>query len=275
MYAVRSLSVDNGIPFSYSSMYHFHRVYEGIKKVHGITPTRPRLPVTLALLGSMYVHLDMSLHDDRVLWAAFTLAVAIMLRISEFAVVRRGMEPPITHSDISFTRSISSHYQLRIKRSKTDQYAQGRNVQVFATNAITCPFRAMSQLMSRYPREVSRAASGSAFTLSSGRALNRYVVEHRLRKLLVSIGLNPEIYSTHSLRRGGATSYSLANVPDRMIKAIGNWTSESYKLYIDTPTEHIQRACVQASRITKWFGSLTSLSQQYGNRSVHDIGVFD
>lgn len=95
-----------------------------------------------------------------------------------------------------------------------------------------------------------------------------------MKSLVRSIGLDPSQYNTHSLRRGGATSYSLANVSDRMIQVIGGWTSDSYKLYIDTSIGQAREAAISASRVTSWFGALPlslALSEQ---RSVPEIGLF-
>ena len=38
--------------------------------------------------------------------------------------------------------------------------------------------------------------------------------------------------ASHSLRRGGATTYSIAGVPDEDIKRFGRWLSDAYKLYV-------------------------------------------
>lgn len=272
MYAMRSLCVDGGAPISFKNMYQLARVYNGIKKHHGVTSTRVRLPITLGILQSMYTCLSMGAHDDIILWAAFTLAVSNMLRVSEFAITRSGQYPaPITHADIDMNIS-SQYYQLRIKKSKTDQYAEGRTIQVFATGAVTCPVHAMWRLMSLFPRPRPQS---TVFQLRSGVPLSRHVVERRLKSLVKSIGLDPSQYNTHSLRRGGATTYSLANVSDRMIQVIGGWASDSYKLYIDTSIGQVREAAISASRVSSWFGALPmslALSQQ---RSVSEIGLFD
>lgn len=167
MYAIRSLSVDGGAAISFKDMHQLARVYNGIKKHHGISSTRPRLPITLGVLHSMYIYLDMNVHDDIILWAAFTLAVSNMLRVSEFAITRYDQYPaPITHADLNINKS-SQYYQLHIKKSKTDQYAEGRTVHVFATGAITCPVDAMRRLMCLFSTNRPRPQA-AVFQLRSG-----------------------------------------------------------------------------------------------------------
>jgi hypothetical protein len=49
-----------------------------------------------------------------------------------------------------------------------------------------------------------------------------------------AIGLNPALFSTHSLRRRGSVSDQFANdVPDKVIKYSGRWTSNALETYID------------------------------------------
>lgn len=45
------------------------------------------------------------------------------------------------------------------------------------------------------------------------------------------IGLNPELYSGHSLRAGGATDLFVAKVPYPIIKKAGRWKSDAALLY--------------------------------------------
>ena len=49
------------------------------------------------------------------------------------------------------------------------------------------------------------------------------------------LGLNPDAFSGHSLRRGGATALFLAGVSEHWIAIHGRWRSNAYKLYIDIP----------------------------------------
>jgi hypothetical protein len=274
MYAVRSLCVDGGSSISFKHMHQLQRVYNGIKKHHGITSTRPRLPITIGMLQSMYMHLDMQVRDDVVVWAAFTLAVANMLRVSEFAVTRFNQQPaPITHSDINLKAS-RMYYELRIRQSKTDQYSQGRTVRVFGTGAVTCPVRAMRHMVLLVHNNSSPPPQAAVFVMQNGQLLSRRIVERKLKWLVERIGLNPSNYNTHSLRRGGATSYALANVSDRMIQHIGGWASESYKLYIDVSQGQVREAALSASRIQGWFGALEMSAALAQQRSISDIGLF-
>ena len=47
------------------------------------------------------------------------------------------------------------------------------------------------------------------------------------------------VITPHSLRRSFATSCSKGNVPGHLIKHLGNWKSDCYQIYIDTPKSAI------------------------------------
>ena len=55
----------------------------------------------------------------------------------------------------------------------------------------------------------------------------------RMRELLLekleAVGLDPKLFSLHSLRSGGATAAANAGVPDRLFKRHGRWRSENAK----------------------------------------------
>lgn len=58
----------------------------------------------------------------------------------------------------------------------------------------------------------------------------------------MNVGLDSSNVSGHSMRKGFATSCSSAKVPDHVIQTIGRWSSDCYKLYIETPKSVIANA---------------------------------
>lgn len=57
-------------------------------------------------------------------------------------------------------------------------------------------------------------------------------LQNTLKSLVALIGLDPKAYSSHSFRRGGATSAFRAQVPPELIQLQGDWASDAYKLYL-------------------------------------------
>ena len=58
---------------------------------------------------------------------------------------------------------------------------------------------------------------------------------------------NMDGYAGHSFRRGGATALLLAGVPADIVQAHGRWSSEAFRLYLDTVhSHHVRLAATRA-----------------------------
>ena len=53
-----------------------------------------------------------------------------------------------------------------------------------------------------------------------------------LKQMIRDIGKNPDVYSTHSFRRGCASWTFAAEVPSELIQFYGDWKSDAYKIYL-------------------------------------------
>ena len=56
------------------------------------------------------------------------------------------------------------------------------------------------------------------------------------------IGLNPRVYSSHSLRSVAAITAASRGVPAWLIQKLGCWSSGCYKMYISQPTRALLRS---------------------------------
>jgi hypothetical protein len=66
-----------------------------------------------------------------------------------------------------------------------------------------------------------------------------------IKYLVRSVGLQPDFYSTHSLRAGGATDLLRANVPLEVIKKAGRWRSDEVLKYLRDET-FVAQSCKDA-----------------------------
>ena len=79
----------------------------------------------------------------------------------------------------------------------------------------------------------SRGDSGGVFFVKkNGRPVGRNFLVSRLKSWLCKLGLNSELYNTHSFRIGRATDLAKVGVPEQVIKATGRWKSEAFARYI-------------------------------------------
>ncbi len=65
--------------------------------------------------------------------------------------------------------------------------------------------------------------------------------------LCVEVGLDPDKYSVHSLRRGGATEAYAGGASALDIKRHGAWSSDCFLNYVATPDTHASSVCTALS----------------------------
>ena len=230
--AVRALHIEEGYTDPMSDCLRLQRVLKGIKRCQGTSPDT-RLPITPAILRSIFRLFDMSEYDDVLFWAACCLAYFGFLRSSEFTVPNADAFSPDLHlsvNDISVDRRVDpSQIHVNIKVSKTDPFRHGCIIALGQGRSPLCPVEAVLSYLS-----IRGGTSGPLFVRTNGVPLTRAYFSERLHSLLGAAGIAGR-YSSHSFRIGAATSAALAGVPEHMIQTLGRWTSSAYLTYIRTP----------------------------------------
>lgn len=128
---------------------------------------------------------------------------------------------------------------VTIRKSKRDQEGKGRQVAVpRGRHEITCPVRALRAWL-----DVAGAASGPLFMrLDPGGACRRLrldgrAVAHVVQRAALRAGLDPEMFSGHSLRRGFCTEAARAGAAERDIaRTTGHMSMGVLRAYIDQGT---------------------------------------
>ena len=116
--------------------------------------------------------------------------------------------------------------RLLIKVSKSDPFRHTCIVVVGRNNSALCPVGELLKYL--YYRVVIRRPffpDGSPFT--------RDLLNSKICNLLVSCGVVGD-YTGHSFRFGAATTAARVGLPVLLIKTVGRWSSDAYKLYIRT-----------------------------------------
>ena len=195
---------------------------------------KPRLPITTAILATGASIIDLAKPSGAQFWAAITLCVFALLRISELL--------DLSSLDVSFEPGEVECMVITIKKSKKDQYRKGVVLRVYAMVATPdiCPVRAVRRWLAM---RQSFGATGTCLwkKTSATKALTRVVFTDRLRQFMQTFAERNQMdwdatqFSGHSPRRGGATSLYAAGVAADVIRVLGRWKSECYKLYLETP----------------------------------------
>ena len=74
-------------------------------------------------------------------------------------------------------------------------------------------------------------ASTPLFRHGDGSAFSREDVAAMVKRLMQGIGLDPTFFGAHSLRIGGATAALAAGIAPSLIRVMGRWSSDIYRIY--------------------------------------------
>jgi hypothetical protein len=218
------------LEFPHTGAFELRLAFRGLAREHPHV-VRQVLPITPAILLQVRQQLDFGCPRDSTIWCLFLFAFFLMLRKSNLVVtIKSDTENQLRRSDV-----IVGHDQLlvNIRWSKTIQF--GNRILTLPLLAIPgsclCPVQSYKRMIELVP------ASGEslAFVLPSKKGVVPVTysqLQTTLRKVLLSIGLDPGEYASHSFRRGGATWAFKAKVPPNLIQCHGDWKSDAYKRYL-------------------------------------------
>lgn len=200
------------------------RVLSGIRRLHGTATRQVRPVVTEDLRRMVSVCGDdpAGIRDRALLLVGFAGA----FRRSELAAL-----------DVGDIQKVRDGVIITLRRSKTDQEGEGRQIGVpYGSNPITCPVRAFQDWV-----DVAEITDGPLF-----RSISRHgnISEQRLSDKSVAMiikrraeeaGLDPTTVSGHSLRAGLATAAAAAGVSERVIaQTTGHRSMTVLRRYIRT-----------------------------------------
>ena len=203
----------------------------GVKRFLGIS-TDNRLAITPDILGRMFAFLDRNTIVGSLYRSAFSIALFGLLRCSEFAWSAKD-DPAklLTRSSVLFEPDMSG-VKINVNASKTDFFRKGCCIRIGCRCDPSkpdriCPVHELKHFMDSVPG----LPNEPLFRLA-GTILNRDMVTKMLDALCDRLGLDKKLFKSHSFRKGGATALKNAGVPDSVIKVIGRWLSNSYRLYV-------------------------------------------
>ena len=210
----------------------------GLKRAmpHAIKQAEPVTPELLVKLSKV---VNFTNQVEMVAWTGLLLGFYMFLRRSNLVPETMdtfNMEQQFCRGDINLL-GLEQPMMCEIRWSKTIQHKQKilRLPVLPVTNKAICPVFWVHYMINKIPAE----PRDPVLTIRVGRqklALSANQLIYRVRKWLLLRGVDPTIYSLHSLhslRRGGATFAYQADMEGEMIKLLGNWASDTYKRYVD------------------------------------------
>ena len=209
----------------------------GICRQHS-TQKKERKPITQSMLNRILAHPQdchkWCHHDRLMLSAALSLAFYGFLQASEFTAPSEHSFNPHKHLTTQDLTISSKKVLFNIKRSKTDQTAQGHTITLHATGGKLCPVRL---IITYHEGNQNSRKNQPLFTRKQGKPLTPSWFRRTLKTLLAHLGYDASQYNTHSLRIGAATSAAEAGISTKTIKRLGRWRSQTYRRYIHTNTQ--------------------------------------
>ena len=109
-------------------------------------------------------------------------------------------------------------------------------------HSVICPVRTLQQHFKQFP---APSSSPAFLVRENSKIPSLSVAELRtaIKSLVSILHLDPRHYSTHSLRRGGATFAFASGLPSELIKHQGDWHSQAYEIYLTLPLQDCIRFC--------------------------------
>ena len=177
-------------------------------------------------MGVLHQSLDLSNPDNVMPWMACCLGFFRFLQAGEFTM-NSSFDPlvDLTPVDLQVDSSTNPQsFQVFIKCAKTDPFRRGCFIFLGRGSAPLCPVLVLTNYLHLHGPGV-----GPLFIFQDGRPLSRALLSSFLQATLQAAGI-PGKFSGHSFRIGAATTAAQRGVPDRLIKTMGRWSSDTYLL---------------------------------------------
>jgi integrase len=199
-------------PLPRGEMFKEHR--KGLHNLFGqIDTVQPSAPVTLEDLRLLRQSLNLNDKEQARFWFVTVLAWQALLRAGEFTAGR------MLWGDLEW-----HEWGLRITVPFSKTRITKVHVDVVRRDDWLCPVAAANNLR--------RLTSPWSSTPIFPRSYNAFNTEFKARFKAAGV-IKQSKFSSHGLRRGGATALFDAGVPEPTIMAHGRWLSMAWRRYID------------------------------------------
>lgn len=223
-----------GFAPGWDSAYLFQLALRGSKRYLG-TATFRKLPITPKLLLSMVRLFNLGNPLHAAMWALFLVAFFSFLRKSNLVTDSPGVTSDKLPRRRDFVLTSEGAF-LQIRATKTIQFSQ-RILTIplpFIPSSPPCPVSALHN----HFRLNNLAPSDFLFSVKTSNTSSPRPLTYRnftsfLSKVIALLDLDPQSFSPHSFRRGGASFAFECNVPAELIKFQGDWRSDAYLVYLE------------------------------------------
>jgi len=206
-----------------------HSISRAAKRLIGTRLANKKEPISPEMIKKLVEDSDLDNLLELRNVCIFLLAFAGFFRIEEVLRIKYG--------DISFH---SGYVAINLDISKTDQLRKGNQVVISeSSNVDTCPVNLLKRYLSQVERfladsthyvfrALSKTKSGHTL-ISVNKPICYSSIRDYFKASFKDIVPDISLFSTHSLRAGGASAAANAGVADRLFQRHGRWKTVSAK----------------------------------------------
>ena len=216
-----------------TSDYLYKLTVTGLTRIKGHV-TKQAAPVTPQLLLDLFPYVQFTDPRELVAWVATVVNFYTLSHKSNYLPDSGKKFDPHQHLTRGNLSKVGGMYFVRTRYAKNIQFKQQELTIPLMVNPDkrVCPVYWLDYMC----WEIPVGPSDPAYTVPRGNgkfALSYSQYTAVFRKWLAQAGYPAKKYSTHSLRRGGATWAARTGLPPHIIKMMGAWRSQAYLRYIE------------------------------------------
>lgn len=246
---VRTLHVLLDSPYEADNSVELKMTLRGLRrtKPHKVRQAAPLCP---RLLARIYVNIVFQDPVQATLWALILLAFFTLARKSNLVVTGKqkfDKDKQLCRSDVILGKQ---GMLVQFKWSKTNQFGLRCHLVPIMSipDSPLCPVRAYKNMIKLVPG----SPSDPAFMSTSAQPIKYSVLQSFIKGNVKRLGLDPSAFSSHSLRRAGATWAFKSQVPGELIQIHGDWASQAYLRYLEfSMSQKLQVADKMTTEIMK------------------------
>lgn len=246
---VRTLHSLLGLPFQAKDSIELKLTLKGLERLqpHKVKQAAPLSP---QVMSEMHKLLDWGDTMHITMWALVLIGFFTLSRKSNLVVTgnqKFDSTKQLCRGDVSVG---SKGMLVRLRWSKTNQLCK-KVLEIpllRIKGSMLCPLKAYTRMIKKIPG----TNDDPAFCVpikKGNRAVTYWELQNFIKCNVKRMGLDPTQYSSHSMRRAGATWAFQAKVPSELIKLQGDWASDAYLRYIECSTE--QRMLVAQEMVAR------------------------
>ena len=213
--------------------FEFNVLLRGLKRKLA-KPVKQALPITPEMLVLMYPYVNINSPFELAHWCAFLFGIRLLYRKSSLAPESIQKFDAKTGLSREKTAIVGNSILVYQNFSKTNQFMASTRVIPLTASPIQAldPVFHYSKLMNENPVDKKLPAFSYVYA-GHVRCVTHRSFTNFLKLMLRKIGVDPDKWTGHSFRRGGASWLYRLGVDPLTIQGVGDWASDTFLRYLD------------------------------------------